>query len=354
MSETKTKETWSFIESHLRKLREPALGSPKQPTYWPSEASAIATNEYGEDEVLGACRRSTFFRYASSCHAYEPEKYVWLDELIRLKKDLYVPESDYMRFIWEMGSMFETYVINAAKTSKVFEQEQVPIYSREHNISGKIDLIVRDPFTDMLTPVEIKSVYGMGASKTIGTASMFSNGAMGTPKDSNLMQIALYDWLYCSSHRDLFEYSRLLYGGRDTGSFGEYRVASILNRNTNEIEIFYKGIYPIEAETMKARFTVSSILNQFIYITDHLENLKTVPPKDFQAEYSPEKIQQLYERNLLSKTDKEQHEKHIAREKEREAAAISGEKQRPTIKPVIKGDWQCNYCSNKRLCSVID
>jgi hypothetical protein len=87
-----------------------------------------------------------------------------------------------------------------------------------------------------------------------------------------------------------------------------------------------------------------------------------VPPRDFEAQYSDEKIRVLYERDKvlpkkqqrLTKKDREQIEK-IDKRKITDAERIAiGKAPLKPLKPVIKGDWNCGYCSYKNVCFNMD
>ena len=162
---------WSFYKQVTKSLRRPRPGDARFPTLWPSEASAIVEKN-GRSQVVGACRRSTFFRYLSASHAYYEFEDAIYDEIVKHLKDLEVPVSDYMLFIWEQGNLYEDFVIKQAKNIGVFDSEQGPIYIKSHNVSGKRDVEVYDPLTGKLVICEVKSVYGFGANVVLGTPAV--------------------------------------------------------------------------------------------------------------------------------------------------------------------------------------
>jgi hypothetical protein len=317
------------------------LGDPKHPTLWPSEASAVSVNEYGEEVVLGKCRRAIFLRYVVDNYKFYP-KYSHYRPLVEEIKKKEVPPDRYMLWIWRAGELYEEYLINISKESGVFIAEQTPLYIPSHNVSGKVDLTIINPETHLLSKVEVKSVYGHNSNTVLGTPSQRSKGALGTPRDSNLMQIALYEW-WGSSMDDAYEHSRLVYGARDTGRYAEYIISTettVEENGESTIRVFYEGNAPNKTQKTEAPFTLTSILNQYEYVQNCLDS-GVVPKRDYEIAYSEEKIETLYSRDELSKSDKERFEKWKAWK--------DGTRSRQ-IKPVEKGDWQCRYCKFREVC----
>jgi hypothetical protein len=346
--------TWSFINHLSGHLAKPRLGEGKQPTLWPSEASAVVTNQWGEEEVVGKCRRATFFRFAVENYKFD-KNYSHLEPLIQEIQTKQIPIEPYTYWLWSAGELYEEYVINLAKKSGVFIDTQVPIYIKEHNVSGKLDLIAINPESHKHSVVEVKSVYGHNGDRVLGSAYDRRQGLMGTPRDGNLMQIALYDWHF-GNPRDDYEDSRLLYGSRDTGRFAEYRIRT--EKVGEEIKIFYRGESPNITQEIESPITISSIFEDgYKYVTNHLM-AGVVPDRDFETRYSKEKIELLYDRDQqlprkqqrLTKKDREQVEKirnRVIINAEREG---EGKAPLKPLKPVEKGDWQCSFCKYHKVC----
>ena len=346
--------SWSLADHLANHLSRPKIGDEKPPTLWPSEASAVVVNKWGEDEVRGKCRRATYFRYAISHHAFYPE-YSYLKPLVQELQDAKIPVEKYLRWIWEAGKNHEDNIIELCKASGVYITDQTRVYVPGYNISGLKDIIVINPETFKNSIVEVKSVYGFGGNRVLGSQYERRVGILPEPRDSNLMQIAIYDWHYATP-RDNFEHSRLMYGDRGTGRDGEFGI------RTEEIDgvtkIFYWGISPNKTKEVESPITVDSILNDgYKYVQDHLL-AGIVPPRDFDAQWSEERLAAQLERDKelpkaaqkLTKKDREQLEKIEARKIENEAREADGKKPLKDLKPVTKGDFQCNYCSFKNAC----
>lgn len=329
---------WAFIEHVTDYLTKPRIGDQRHPTLWPSEASAEITNEFNEKVVIGKCRRATFFRYLQDNFRFY-DKYNFYSALvdeISLKK---LPPDRYMRWIWKAGELYEEYLINLAKSSGVFIGEQIPIYIKSHNVSGKIDLRVINPVTHKLTDVEAKSVYGHGGNYTLGTPSARRKGQLGTPRDSNMMQIGIYNW-WTSSANDSFESSRLVYGARDTGRYAEYLIHTEKDENDDLTYIYYTNNAPNQGDAVKTAITIDNILEQYASTQRHLDSGE-IPERDYELAYDEDRIDLMLERGQLNKAETERHTK---RQKWK-----AGEHPRK-IKLIEKGDWQCRLCSFKNIC----
>lgn len=336
---------WTAIEHLTSYLERPQQGDSKHPTLWPSEATAIKVNDFGEEEVVGKCRRATFFRFAKNNVQFYPQ-YSYLKDLIAEVDQLSIPTDRYMRWIWEHGRIYEEYVKTMSAKSGIFINEEIPIYIKDFNVSGKIDIVVINPRTGKYSIVEVKSIYGHNANSVIGPPNAHRTKTMGQPRDSNLMQIGIYEWWY-ASHDDTYENSRLLYGARDTGRFAEFSVS--IQKQDGLNWICYEGIVPYETPVINSGISIDSILYNYQLIQNSLD-AGEIPARDFTIEYSQERITELYSQNRLSKTDTAQYEKIVAREAENIERVANGKKPKVDLKPITKGDWQCKYCKFKNYC----
>jgi hypothetical protein len=326
--------TWSFIRHISDYLERPRLGEQKAPTLWPSSATAII-----EGNSVGKCRRQSFFRFAKDNY-YFSKKHEHLKPLVDLINQHKLPTDKYMRWIWIQGELYEEYCINMAKESGIYIGSQISVYVPGYNISGKIDLIVVDPNTTKLHIVEVKSVYGFNANSVLGTESQHKKGLIGTPRESHLMQLGIYQWWYGNSNDD-FGSALLTYGARDTGRYAEYLIT--VEKGEDDLDyIFYQGHTPIITKKVNSNITIQSILENYKLITDCLDSDEiSIPEPDYELLFTEEKIAHLYEEGLLNKTDTAQYEK-------RKKQLDEGKKR--VVKPVQKGDWQCRYCDYKYIC----
>jgi len=388
-----TDRPWSFFETVLDVSRKKRPGDARFPTLWPSEAGVEITAADNQKESLGACRRKVFFRYLQAVVAWDPDKGKGWENLLASLKENYKDVDDYMRFIWAQGQLYEDYLGEQAKLAGLYRSDQAPVYIRSHNVSGKRDIEVLNPETGKQVILEIKSVYGYGGTFTLGTDSARAKGQLGKPRDSNLMQIALYHW-WAASCDDNYEESRLLYGARDNGRFAEYQVKTELDEESDLNRIYYRGVFPNTTAWVEADFTIEDILSNYEHVLDCVQD-KVVPVRDFDMSYSEEQMQRLYDLGKLGKTDATKYEKIQLRKKFNEwvltikdldddslldqlknwfaeltptlqklakkaklsedeaktalkkARALNKKKE---LKPLEKGDFACNYCSYQWHC----
>ena len=300
---------WAFIEHATAQLSRPRPGDAKHPTLWPSEASATYVHEDESEVTVGKCRRAMFFRYLVDSYKFYEKYKIWRPLVERLQREA-KPVDKYMLWIWAAGNQAEEYLIDQAKKSGVYVSEQVPVYIKSHNVSGKKDIEIFNPESGMLTIVEAKSVYGFGANTVLGTESQRRRGVMGTPRDSNLMQIAIYHW-WSASLDPAYEESRLVYIARDTGRYAEYQVRTVEEDGTFHIE--YRPWHPYKGAWKRVPYTINDILDTYDATQKAVDSGK-IPPRDFDISWSAERLATAYERDELGKTDKDKYEKAKARD----------------------------------------
>jgi hypothetical protein len=286
-----------------------------------------------------------FFRYVIANYHFYPDIHDH-DELASELITHMTPPDRYMRWIWEAGKLYEDFIVEMAKQSGVYVESQIQIVIPGYNIVGKLDLIVRNPDTNGLVAEEIKSIYGYNANDILGTPGMRNKKLLGTPRESNMMQLAIYDWHLKTRLKNL-EASHLFYGARDTGRDAEFEVSTYQEDGLTKIK--YQGVYPYTVSPTVSKITIDNILANYNYVLHHFEK-RVIPPRDYELAYSEEKINKLYERGELSKTDKEQHEKVKERLEENIARTASGQAPKKEIKGVEKGDWQCDRCNFRNFC----
>ena len=327
---------WSFIQHITGYLSRPRLGDQRAPTQWPSEATAVITNDYGEKEVVGKCQRAAFFRLLLDKFSFSP-KYHLYEPLVKEIRVKMTPPDPYVRWLWAQGDLYEDYCVNLAKESGVYIGGQIGVYIPEYNASGKIDLIVINPETRRLHITEVKSVYGYNANEVLGSPAQRRKGFVGTPRESNLIQIGLYQWWY-PRDKEEFDHGFLTYGARDTGRAAEYKIT--VEETGGKNFICYAGVYPNVTKKVASKITIEEVLRNYKYIADCVD-AGEIPPRSFELQYSEEKISLLCERDLLPKKDKEQHLK-------RQAQIAAGKSR--IVKGVVRGDWNCSRCNFKDVC----
>jgi hypothetical protein len=323
---------FSFIETITKQLERPSLGEQKAPTLWPSAATATK-----DGEAVGKCRRQAFYRYVTDNYNFD-EKFDSYKDLVQRLEENKEPVSNYMKWIWKAGDLYEQYCIDLAKEAGVFVATQVAIYIPKTNVSGKLDLVVINPETSNYQIVEVKSVYGFNANSVMGTDSQRRKGMMGEPRESHLMQLGIYQWWYGKPNG--FDPGLLVYGARDTGKYSEYLVTIEQDEETQEDFIHYQGNAPVVTPKVNSGISMQNIMRNYKGLLDALESGE-VPDRDYCLSYTPEMIDALYEKGLLTKTDTTQYEKRKAQLAEGKARVV---------KAVEKGDWQCRFCAYQKTC----
>lgn len=341
---------YSFMEHITDNMLKPQMGDPREPTLWPSEGM-VTVKENGETIAYGKCRREVFFRYLTSKYDYKDLDPGYNNLVGLLKKEAKAPDR-YMLWIWRMGEIFEDYIIALAKEAGTFIATQVPLYVKSHKISGKIDLIIINPETGKLSIVECKSIYGFNSQTVLGKPAERAKGRMGTPKESNLLQIATYQYHVKYGNREdgflsasKIEEARLVYGSRDTGVYGEFLV-DVEEDGT----IKYKFNGPIVSDKwIISPYNILNAYQQYAFILDSIET-KTIPERDYQLIYDQKKIDDLAKNKKLNKTDQEKYDKIEARKLENIERVSDGLKPKVELKALELGDWQCDRCKYANIC----
>lgn len=327
---------WSLIEHINQFLRRPSLGDPRQPTLWPSEASAVV-----DSQLVGKCRRAVFLRYN-----LDRNKYYELDNDYEDVRSIKEEVNNYTLWIFEQGKLYEDHLVELSQLGGVYISGQTPVYIRDLNISGKIDLICINPETSKLSIAEMKSVYGHGGNHTIGKPGIRSQGKLGTPRESHLMQLGIYHYKLALDN-EAFEASRLLYGSRDTGRYAEYSV--YLNKVEDDYHIIYEGIAPYKTAPTDSKISLRNMFQQYKYILDCTET-NTLPPRDFDLTYSFDKIKAMYDAGELAETNREKFQKILEREEENKTRVAEGKAPKKSLKMLELGDYQCGYCEFRKFC----
>lgn len=337
---------WALTEHITRHLVRPRLGDIRPPALWPSEATSTSVNKHGEVEVAGQCRRNTFLRYTVSQYAFDKVKYAHYRPLVEELHSVEQEPDRYMRWIWKAGEMFEEYVIDLAKESGVYLASQVQVVIPEYNVVGKLDLIVSNPVTGRPIAEEIKSIYGHGAIKILGTPSMQSKRKLGSPRSSNMMQIGIYDWHLKKKMSDL-EVSRLFYGARDTGRYAEFDITTEFDGTATHIA--YQGVSPYLDGKVITPITIENIMENYKFIHDSFIG-NEIPDRDYDMQYSHEKLLKIYNRGEMSKTNAEAFEKILARKEENDQRLLDAKPAKKELKPLEMGDWMCGNCTWRNYC----
>jgi len=257
--------------------------------YHPSGASCIIKNEYDEEEVVGKCLRDSYW----ACKSVEKSN----------------PMTARGVRITTVGKKIEEWEVQKYKEMGIWRGNNVKFFDQDHQISGEVDAFVEDSQTKSIIGVEIKTGYGYQfQSQVIG-----NDRRKGNPKPEHLMQVMLYENYF----KDIPLF-KMVYIDRGNAARAEFNVT--LDKST--------GAAIVDGKKYNERMTIPAILHRYEELGKCLED-GVLPPRDYQLQYSNEKIQFLLDSNRLSKKD---------------AGIFTKTGKLET------GDWRCSYCDYKDYC----
>ena len=257
--------------------------------FHPSGSSCVIKNEYNEDEVIGKCMRDSYWSHKS----VKPTN----------------PMNSRGRRITSVGSMVERWETDRYKEMGIWRGNNIKFIDSDNDISGEVDGFVYDKKADCIIGIEIKTGYGYKfQSDVIGKP-----GRKGKPKLDHLMQVMLY--MNYFRNIPLF---KIVYIDRGNAARAEFDIT--IDKKT--------GSALVDGKQYHKDLTIPAIIHRFKQLEEYLDD-GAVPPRDYQLQYSDEKLQFLYDSKRLSKTLSKQFEK---------------------TQKVEIGDWRCSYCNYKDHC----
>ncbi len=291
--------SFSLIEATDRHFCRPRVNLPRQTHYRPSEASVTWVDKRGYKRVAGTCMRAAFFR----CSGVAPTG----------------STSAYTQWIFELGKAVEQILVEQYKQMGIWIANNIDFYWPEYNIKGEIDILINEPGTDIIVPLEIKSYYGYNANRDL----VGNTRQTGAPKTSQMLQALVYLYHF----QDRFPYIKMVYYARDSAGRAEFDL-TLVKEGENKTRVAINGI-------IDQRFYVENIISRYKELDQYVQ-LGQVPANDYELQFSPEKIQERYAIGEIGKTVYEKWEK-----------AYKKNKELPCI-----GDWQCRpqYCQYSKLC----
>lgn len=266
----------------------------REKRFYPSEASVKYFNKYGEQETAGGCLRASYFRLSGEFQAGPPN-----------------PRTEY---IFAQGKIIEQWLVEKWKEMGIWVNNNIKFINEEFNVSGEIDVLLREPYSGELYGIEVKTFYGYAGEKEI----IGNKSQKGFPKMNQLLQTLVYLYTF----RDRLKTFRMAYFARDS-----------VKRRTFKIELHEEDghFYPkVDGEVIRS-FTVESIFQRYKELATHIEN-KTIPPRDYELVWSADKIEKEYSRGNIGKTKYEKWKKGKLKAYEQ------------------PGDWMCSYCNFKNIC----
>ncbi len=293
----KTVDLLGLTESYMaNKVRLPVV---REEFFWPTEASVELDEKYpGEPNVIGTCMRAAYYRYIGGFTGD--------------------PYTAYNHWTFAIGHALEAHLRETWKQIGIWIDNSVKFRSAEKHISGEMDVVLMDIYTKKPFICEVKSYYGYDATKNLKGNP--KKGILGAPKDPHLMQICIY----LDLHKHLIAenkwspYGKLIYldkVGKDNVEF------------TIELKQEGSNTFPVVNGLVSRKFSVEQIYERFEKLYTYIEQ-KILPPRDYELEFSPERIEREFVDGNISKTKYEAYHK----------------------KGIPIGSWNCSYCKFKTEC----
>jgi hypothetical protein len=278
-----------LIDEHMTR---PRLEATQGTHFYPSEASVEWEDKHGIKRVSGACLRASYYRLTAEPGRQKPDAY--------------------SEWIFALGKAVEGIITAQLKEMGLWVSNSLKFYDKERNISGELDIVIKDPTTGKLKILECKSFYGYNATRDI----IGNKSVKGTPKTSHLLQTLVY----VDQFKNTMDGAKLLYYARDSASRREFDVELVEQKGLH---------YPMVDSEIDLRFTMEDIYARYRLLGEYLAN-KELPMPDYQMKWDDEKVELRHDLGEVSKTAYEAWQKSKIRN------------------PI--GDWMCRYCSFKTVC----
>ena len=268
---------------------------PRNKSFYPSEASVKWTDMHGIERTAGACMRAVWYRLTG--------------------KGISSGTSPYSEWIFALGKAVEEILVEQWKQMGILVANNVKFFDPERNISGEVDVVLKDPNTGKIFVGEVKSFYSYAATKQIcGNAQQ-----VGQPKTSQLLQALIYTDL--GRKLNLFDYVKLVYYARDSANRAEFDITLFDNKG---------DLYPVINGLTDHRFHMENIYERYSELAWHI-NKNIMPAQDYQSVWSSERVEQMNSINEVAKT------------------TYAKWKKNPKSNPI--GDWMCSYCNFFKQCA---
>ena len=238
--------------------------------------------------------------------------------------------------IMEMGNLISNMIVDDAKRAGVYIADELPFTDTDNNISGRVDLIVKDPFScpntldrpspEHLILIEIKS---MGGYYNVKGPMVSTKDTPLRPKMDHLLQIMVYANYYRKYGVQKYI---LLYVNRENMDIVTHNIS--INDNGNPVISNDEGV------TTLPYITLDNIISRYKKLSFYISK-NELPPRDYSIQWSNTRIIRELNASNLNKTETE-----IVKKKVQALGAITND-----IAPVLqKGDWQCQYCEFSQTC----
>ena len=257
--------------------------------FHPSSASCPVKNEYDEEITVGKCMRASY----------------WSSKSVKQSN----PMNARGKRITSVGKMVERWEVDRYKEMGIWRGNNVRFYDVNNLISGEVDAFVFDKGVNGIIGVEIKTGYGYQFQKEV----IGRPDRKGKPKLDHLMQVMIYMNFF--RNISLF---KMVYIDRGNAARAEFNIT--IDKTS--------GGAKVDGKKFANELTIPAIIHRYEKLGEYLKD-GVIPPRDYQLQYSDDKLQFLYDSNRLNKGAKKEFEKN---------------------KTLEMGDWRCSYCEYKDYC----
>lgn len=249
--------------------------------------------------------------------------------------------------ILDAGKMYEDMFVTELKQAGLWVGDEIPFYIEDCKLSGRIDAFIKDPSKappppgrpspEHLIGVELKTCAGFFGTK--GPIKSTKDIPL-SPKVDNVLQCLCYLEYYSQFGIDKW---LLIYVDRALGDSERYP----LHWNYHIISV-NEDRHPVISNsagtTVWSHFTVDDVLNRFRGLLKHVDD-NTLPPRDYEIQYSNARIAEMFANGEFAKTDTEAINRYV---RVNGKAITEVTEEDPPI--LTKGDWRCRFCDFDEVC----
>jgi hypothetical protein len=329
---------WSTLDASILAPDE-RRSSGSDVSLYPSEASALATDDAGNIHIIGGCNRKAWFRNKIQRQQKDAEHQTLLfdtieshtytaTELWKFKMSCGVE-----RDITEEAKRAGVWVDNSYRFEWYLPHDDNPeLFATYGNylIRGEVDLMVKShrEATDVIG-IEIKSISGYKGPRTVFGVESRRGGWIvePEPKGEHLLQATLYA-LHFIVELGTFNAFKIAYINRENGFRKEYDITLV----EETVDGTIRHRVHVDGTPYKYKLYAQDILDRYRALHKHIVD-DTLPTRDYDLQYDKKRIATMAKSGDLSKADMELYKKG---------------------KNVVKGDWQCSYCPFKGMCYNAD
>ncbi len=290
-----------------------SFGKRRQGLY-PSEAS-VTYMDGNRKVVLGKCNRAVYYR---------------TNEVPKTN-----PGGMHMIQTGRLGKEAERMQVRLWKEMGIWVANNVKFFDKELVLSGELDAILRNPMTEKLMGVEMKTFYSHAGRRLFGVKRERGSNKFlpGRPKDDHFLQAILYAWEY----RDQLDEYRIYYFERASGKRLEFKIG-FNKRNDGKHQCYWEQIpggdwNAFQEGPVLQPYTIEEIHARYKDLIKILRK-KNLPDAEFSAEWDAAEVEYQYAQGEISKTNYDKWVKN------------------PNLKSNKLGDWHCGYCDWQDQCAV--